>query len=130
MAFRRFFFLFLLASAGVACATTNGDSIPDRSYDAPGVDASNNTDPSGGGGGGGGHGDGSVDPKKDGGPDAKPETSADVEAGPPFDVIINELFVDNAIIGDGAEYVELRGTPGVSVADLKLRLIGNDGSVL
>lgn len=125
---RRFGFLFLLVSAGVACATNNGPSIPDPTYDAPTVDASNNTDP---GGGGGGQGDGSVDPKKDASSDVKQETAPDVtEAGPAFDVVINEIFVDNAFLGDGAEYVELRGTPGVSVADLKLRLIANDGSVL
>jgi len=120
---------FFLIGAAAACATTNGEPIPDPAFEGSTLDASNNTDPGGGGGGGGGSGDGGSDAKKDGTPsDAKSEALP--EAGPAFDVRINELFVDNALIGDATEYVELRGTPGISVADLKLRLLGADGHVL
>jgi hypothetical protein len=132
MLIRRFSFVVILLSASaaahVACATTNGD-IPDPTYDASPIDAANNPDPAGGRKDGSvGGDDGGTDATKDA--PSSPDAKADADAGPAFDVKINELFVDNALIGDGAEYVELRGTPGVPVDDLKLRLLATDGHVI
>ena len=59
--------------------------------------------------------------------DATPEAST---PGPTSaDVRIQELYVDHDGLGDGAEYVELRGVEGTPVDDLTLRLIDGTGKV-
>jgi hypothetical protein len=112
-----------LASA-MACSATNGDAIPSQVYDASALDV----------------GSGSTD--LDGGSSQRDATATDgattdapVDAAPDGPVVntapvqINEIFVDNDGLGDGAELVELRAAPGTAADDLKLRLLQADGKV-
>jgi len=108
----------------LACSATNGDAIPSQVYDASALDvgsSSNDLDS------GGSRQDGST---------SKDSAANDAPADAPPDapivnapVQINELFVDNDGLGDGAEFVELRGVPGAPVDDLKLRLLYANGQV-
>lgn len=65
--------------------------------------------------------------------DAKTDAAADAEAGPPPPssalMRIQEVYVDHDGLGDGSEYVELRGAPGTPVDDLTLRVLDGNGSV-
>lgn len=118
---------FALTSASLAlvvfaaCSASNGDSIPSAVYDASPLDAGGNPLP----------------PGQDSGTDAPTpsDASSDGEggdggdSGPPSEVRIQEIFVDNALLGDVSEYVELSGAPGTSVDDLRLRLVDRNGNV-
>jgi|GEM_PF-6809427 len=107
--------------AHVACASTNGEPIPNEVFDASPLDAgANPDDPDGGSSTDGG---GTKDAAKD------VETDAGSDSGGPAVVVINELYVDRIADGDGAEFVELRTTPGAAVDDLKLRLVYANGEV-
>lgn len=108
--------------AFAACAASNGDAIPSTVYDASPLDAGGNTLP----------------PGQDAGVDAAPpgDASGDAEGGsdggdaaPSGEVRIQEIFVDNDLLGDGSEYVELRGASGTPVDDLRLRLVDRNGNV-
>ena len=112
-----------LASA-LACSATNGDAIPSQIFDASALDVGSNPgDPDAGT-----RLDGST--LKDGATnDASADAPPDAPVANTAPVQINELFVDNAGLGDGAEFVELRAVPGTPVDDLKLRLIYADGQV-
>src|SRR5688500_1669862 len=93
-------------AAHAACSATNGEAIPSQVYDASALDA------------GGNPGDPEPEPGVDGGPGADGSTTKDGAADAPSDakdaapnnapVQINEVFVDNDALGDGAEFVELR----------------------
>lgn len=105
-----------------ACSASNGEAIPSTVYDASPLDAGGNTFP----------------PGEDAGTDAPTPSdgSSDAEGGgdggdaaPPGEVRIQEIFVDNDFLGDGSEYVELRGAPGTPVDDLRLRLVDRNGNV-
>ncbi len=123
---RRFAFLGLLpclAALAVACSATNGGFVPEPLYspDDAGTDETKlpdtGTDPGPG--------------PTDAGTDAK-KADADSSAPPgpsPADVRIQELYVDHDGLGDGAEYVELRGAPGTPVDSLRLRLIDDVGNL-
>jgi hypothetical protein len=108
----------------IACSATNGDAIPSQVYDASALDVGSNPgEPDAAAGlDGSTVKDGAT---KDAPADAPPDAPI-VNTAP---VQINELFVDNDGLGDGAEFVELRAAPGTPVDDLKLRLIYADGQV-
>ncbi len=108
----------------IACSATNGDAIPSQIFDASALDVgSNPNDPDSGT-----LVDGAV--IKDSAPkDAPTDSPADAPGPNTAPVQINELFVDNDGLGDGAEFVELRAAPGTPADDLKLRLIYADGQV-
>ncbi len=125
---KRSIFIVLLAAcplaAHVACSAGNGDAIPGPVYDAASIDAGSNPD----------------DPDAGQSPDTDGSTvdssvsdaphDAPKETGPnTAPVQINELYVDQILDGDGAEFVELRAAPGTPADDLKLRLIGANGVV-
>jgi hypothetical protein len=115
-----------LATVGlvVACSATNGDPIPSQVFDASALDVGANPDDPDSGN----LRDSST--VKDGATKDAPvdsPTDGPIVVNPP--VQINELFVDNDGLGDGAELVELRAAPGTAVDDLKLRLIYADGQV-
>jgi hypothetical protein len=96
--------LAVLGAAIYGCSTSNGSAIPDPSYDAGPADASG-------------------DASKDAGSDA-------ADAGDPVAAVrINEIYVDNAGLGDTTEYIELRGAPGTLLDDLRLRLLDDSGQV-
>ncbi|NVL68021.1 hypothetical protein, partial [Escherichia coli] len=108
--------------AHAACSATNGDPIPSQVFDASALDAASNPDDPDGGTAS----DGAS--KKDGpSSDAPPDAPPDAPNVAP--VQINEIYVDNDGLGDGAEYVELRAAAGKPVDDLKLRLLYPDGQV-
>lgn len=76
--------------------------------------------------------DGSVSPRdagKDGMVGGGKDARVDADAGTPAIVVINEIYVDIDGFGDGAEFVELRAEPGTPIGDLKLRLLGSNGTV-
>ncbi len=111
---------FATLASVLACSATNGDAIPSQIYDASALDVgSNPREPDAGA-----RLDGSTE--KDG---ATKDAPADAPVANTAPVLINELFVDNDGLGDGAEFVELRAAPGTPVDDLKLRLIYADGQV-
>jgi len=127
--------LFLLCLAPgaahvIACSASNGDAIPAEVRDASSIDAGNTGEPddassSSSGGDGGGKKD-SGSPKDSGGDkDVGPDGSS---SGGPV-IVINEVYVDHDSLGDVAEFVELRGDPGVVIDDLKLRLVNHLGTV-
>ena len=104
----------------LACSATNGDAIPSQVYDAQALDVgANPEDPDGSTS----RPDGST--SKDGATSDAPPDAPIVNAP----VQINELFVDNDGLGDGAEFVELRAAPGTPADDLKLRLLYANGQV-
>lgn len=102
-----------------ACSASNGDAIPSTVYDASPLDAGGNTLP----------------PGQDSGTDAPSPVDAsgdaggDADAEAPSEVIIQEIFVDNDLLGDVSEYVELRGAIGTPVDNLRLRLVDRTGNV-
>jgi hypothetical protein len=105
-----------------ACSATNGDAIPSQVFDASALDAASNPNDLDGSNAG----DGATNkdaPSNDAPSDAPPDAP---NAAP---VQINEMFVDNAGLGDGAEFVELRAAVGTPVDDLKLRIVYSDGKV-
>lgn len=110
-------------AAHVACSATNGDPIPSQVFDASALDAGTNPgDPDGG------DTDGEdASTKKDATSDAP--VDAPVDAPSTAAVHINEIFVDNDGLSDGAEFVELRAAPGTRADDLKLRLLQANGTV-
>lgn len=121
---RRFFVTWLSSAvlALVACSATNGETPPEPLYTPPDASAEEETTMP----------DATSPAPKDAGVDAKAEASADAkaEAGPTSESVrIQELYVDHDGLGDGAEYVELRGAPGTPVGDLSLRLIDAAGKV-
>lgn len=104
-----------------ACAASNGDPIGTEPLDASPLDPGENVlEPAGE--------DASTDAAV---PDAAPDAGqADADAGPSAAVVrVQEIFVDNDALGDGAEYVELVAPPGTPMDDLLLRLIGAQGQV-
>jgi hypothetical protein len=111
-------------AAHAACSATNGDAIPSQVFDASALDVGTGPDDP----------DSSVvrtdGSVTDGGvkdaPGDSPSDAPLVDAAP---VQISEIFADNAGLGDGAEFVELRAAPGTRADDLKLRLIYSDGQV-
>jgi hypothetical protein len=109
-------------AAHAACSATNGDPIPSQVFDASALDVSNPDDPEPGAEAGS---DGST--KKDASTDAPVDAKDAAPGNAP--VQINELFVDNDGLGDGAEFVELRAAPGTPADDLKLRLVHANGQV-
>ncbi|MDB4933556.1 MAG: hypothetical protein JWP87_528 [Labilithrix sp.] len=113
-------------AAHAACSASNGDAIPSQVFDASALDVGTNPDdPDGGGNGGGKDANGN-----DGAMGTDAPSDAPAESGPNDAAVqINEIFVDNAGLGDGAELVELRAAAGTPVDDLKLRLIHADGQV-
>lgn len=112
-------------AAHAACAT-NGDAIPNQVFDASMLDVGTNPDDPDGSTGNdkdGGHGN-------DGAMGTDAPADAPTESGPNTGpVLINELYVDQILDGDAAEFVELRGPVGTPVDDLKLRLIYANGTV-
>lgn len=108
----------------IACSATNGDAIPSQIYDASALDVGSDPgDPDAGT-----QLDGSA--VKDGATkDAPTDSPPDAPIVNTAPVQINELWVDNDGLGDGAEFVELRAAPGTPVDDLKLRLLYADGQV-
>lgn len=110
----------LLAHA--ACSATNGETPPEPLYTPPDGSDEEQLVP-----------DATTGTSKDAGVDAKAEASADAKAdaaAPTSESVrIQELYVDHDGLGDGAEYVELRGAPGTPVGDLSLRLIDAAGKV-
>lgn len=115
---------FATLASVIACSATNGDSIPSQIYDASALDVGSGP----GNPDAGGRLDGSA--VKDGATtDAPTDSPPDAPMVNTAPVQINELFVDNDGLGDGAEFVELRAAPGTPVDDLKLRLIYADGQV-
>lgn len=122
---RRFFFAWTgLVAAVAACSATNGDTSPNDIYTPPDA-AAEEEEPSP-------LPEASTRPPADAGADRK-VADATPEASPPgpssAEVRINELYVDHDSLGDGAEYVELRGVQGTPVDDLKLRLVDGVGKV-
>jgi hypothetical protein len=109
--------------AHAACSATNGDAIPSQVFDASALDASssNPDDPDGG--------NGSDSATKKDAPSSDAPSDAPPDAPNVAPVQINEIYVDNDGLGDGAEYVELRAAVGTPVDDLKLRLLHADGQV-
>jgi hypothetical protein len=104
-----------------ACSATNGDAIPSQVFDASALDVGPNpNDPQGEAGT-----DGSS--ASDAGSDASVDASDAATASAA--VQINELFVDNDGLGDGAEIAELRAAPGTRADDLRLRILKADGTV-
>jgi len=112
-------------AAHAACASSNGEPIPSQVFDASALDS-------------GGNPDDPEDPTGDGG--SKPDSAVadgstkDAPGDSPVlpntaPVQINELYVDQILDGDGAEFVELRAAPGTPMDDLKLRLIKSNGEV-
>lgn len=125
MLFRRFAVassVLAVLAAVAACSASNGDAIPGTVFDASPLDAGENVpEPTG---------DAAADdasPAKDAAKDAPKDAPPD--ALPTNDVRINELFVDNHLLGDGAEFVELRAPAGTAVDDLRLRLVDHAGVV-
>jgi hypothetical protein len=112
------------ATALEACSVGNGDPIADPVYDAQALDvASGDPMP-------GTPNDAAVKPDA-AKPDAAPKADAAADAPGPntAPVLINELYVDTILDGDGAEFVELRAAPGTPVDDLKLRIVYANGLV-
>ena len=109
--------------SGIGCSATNGDAIPSQVYDASALDVgSNPEEPDAGALDGAAVKDGATK-------DAPADSAPDGPIGNVAPVQINELFVDNDGLGDGAEFVELRAAPGTPADDLKLRLLYADGQV-
>ena len=125
MSKRRLLFCFVTTAPLVfhaACSSTNGDPIPNEVFDATAIDT------------GGNPRDPDSATEEDGGARDAAKDSAVKDAGndaPVKDpvVVINELYVDRIIDGDGSEFVELRADPGTPVDDLKLRLVNTSGAV-
>jgi hypothetical protein len=120
----RFAWSLLIGSmlAHAACAATNGEPSPGEIYTPPDAEAEEpltypDAEPAKAS-------DAGVDRKA---VDATPEASAPAPSS--ADVRIQELYVDHDGLGDGAEYVELRGVEGTPVDDLSLRLIDSAGKV-
>jgi hypothetical protein len=110
-------------AAHAACSATNGDAIPSQVFDASALDVGANPDDTDAGNGGK---DGAT--AKDGATDAPNDAPA--ETGPTnAAVAINELYVDQILDGDAAEFVELRAAAGTPVDDLKLRIVYANGTV-
>jgi len=119
---RIFFYLASLAPVLVhaACASSNGEPIPNEVYDASPLDTGGNPlDPDGG----------SVDGARADGATDGGVTDAPADGPVSTAILINEIYVDTIGDGDGSEFVELRAAPGTTVDDLKLRLIGPNGKV-
>ncbi len=115
-----------LAVAAAACTAGNGGFSPEPLYSPPDTtDGDTKLTPGGGE-------DAEPKPASDAGTDARRPDGA-TEGGPqgpsPTEVRIQELYVDHDGLGDGAEYVELRGAPGTPVSELALRIVGDDGSI-
>ena len=112
-------------AAHAACSATNGDPIPSQVYDASVLDAGGNPE--------------DPEPEVDGGRGVDGSTKKDAATDAPVDakdaapnsapVQINEIFVDNDALGDGAEFIELRAAPGTRADDLKLRIVYTNGLV-
>ena len=112
-------------AAHAACASSNGDAIPGPVYDAPALDAGGNpANPDGGN-------RSDAFTTDDGAIDSPTDASTDspTDAPNPAPVQINELYVDNDVLGDVAEFVELRAAAGTPADDLKLRILHADGKV-
>jgi len=61
--------------------------------------------------------------------DRGPEVQAKRQAAAADEVLINEVYVNAPGGGDdGVEYIELRGTPGASLADVHLLIIDGDAN--
>ena len=126
---RKLFVLVLVVSplaAHAACAASNGDALPAEVREAGSLEASN---------GRRGSDDDDDDSSTDGGDerdesaDAGKDARVENEGGASSLVEINEIYVDIDGLGDGAEFVELRGEPGTPVDDLKLRILDATGAV-
>lgn len=108
-------------AAHAACSATNGDAIPSQVFDASALDAGSNPD------------DPVLEAGSDGATpkDAASDAPADAKDAAPSTaaVQINEVFVDNDGLGDGAEFIELRAAPGTRADDLLLRLVHSNGQV-
>lgn len=116
-----FVFATMPLTAHVACSASNGDAIPPEVRDAGSLEASNRLP-----------GDDEDDPREDAGKrdaDAAKDARVDAEAGTSAELHINEIYVDIDGLGDGAEFVELRGEPNTPVDDLKLRILDAAGVV-
>jgi hypothetical protein len=112
------------AAALEACSVGNGDPIPDPVYDAQALDVATG-DPTPGT-----PADAASKPdaaKSDAAPPA--DAAADAPGPNTGPVLINELYIDTILDGDGAEFVELRAAPGTPVDDLKLRIVYANGLV-
>jgi hypothetical protein len=110
------------AALYVGCSTSNGDPIPEPDNGAPDLDAGGNSLPS----------------KSDAA--STSDAAADADSGAPVDaandgpdpvsaVRIGEIYVDNVAAGDPTEFIELRGAPGTSLDELRLRLLDSTGAV-
>ena len=108
-------------TAHVACSATNGDAIPPEVRDAGSLEASN-TSPGGGD-------DDDEDAGQRDASDAAKDARVDAEPVTSTELHINEIYVDIDGLGDGAEFVELRGEPNTPVHDLKLRILDEAGVV-
>jgi hypothetical protein len=113
-------FVLSTLAAVAACSASNGDAIPGTVFDASPLDAGSNMPyPDGGGA--------DAAPGKDASKDAPLDAPGD--GARTNDVLINEIYVDNYLLGDGAELVELRIPPGTPIDDLRLRLVDRTGAV-
>jgi len=124
MIFRRRIVLAVAAvlplAAHAACSATNGDAIPNQAFDASTLDVGSNPDDPEAGDLDGGS-------KKDVANDAPGDAKKDAPNTAP--VVINEIYVDQVLDGDQAEFVELRVAAGTPVDDLKIRIVYPNGQV-
>lgn len=116
----------VITAAGitVACTGTNGDGVGSQIFDASPLDARRSSDPFEAGI----DAPDPVDAAADTGRDAS-GGDAGTDAASPSVARINEVYADNAVDGDVAEYVEIAAPPGTPVSDLKLRIVHSDGTV-
>ena len=103
----------MLASLAIACATSNGASIPEQDTNAPAIQVPGTPDPVAGT-----TTSTATDKPVDAGTDAQHDAGNQAASAR-----ISEIYVDDGALGVAADYIEFSASVGTPLVDLKVRLL-------